>query len=130
MTIKSNEKNNVDEADILCMAWVDLNIVQYMTTVHTAEEMQVNVLENAKRRRGVSTSAITHVDEVAKLPFPAPIVEYNSHMGGSDGNAQQRAYYSPYRSDRRYWWPLFIFLIDAAASTHSNSGNCCILILN
>jgi hypothetical protein len=35
-------------------------------------------------------------------------------MGGSDGNAQQRAYYSPHRPDRRYWWPLFIFLLNAA----------------
>ena len=102
MTIKSNEKNNVDEADILCMAWVDLNTVQCMTTVHTEEEMQRPVFKNAKRRRGVSGTAISHIDGAEKLPFPTPIVDYNKHMGGSDGNAQQRAYYHPRRPDRRY----------------------------
>lgn len=87
-----------------------------MTTVHTVDEMKVSVLKDAKRRRGISTAAIPHVDEdeVSKLLFPAPIVEYNIHMGESDENAQQRAYYSPHRSDRRYWWPLFIFLLEAA----------------
>ena len=96
------------------MAWVDLNTVQYMTTVHTPDEMKVSIWKNAKRRHGISKTAISHVDGVPKLPFPAPIVEYNSHLGGSDGNAQQRAYYSPHRSDRRYWWPLVIFLLEAA----------------
>ena len=36
-------------------------------------------------------------------------------MGGSDGKAQQRAVYSYQRRSDRYWWPLFIFLLDAAA---------------
>ena len=36
-------------------------------------------------------------------------------MGGSDGNAQQRAVYSYQRRSDRYWWPLFIFLLDVAA---------------
>ena len=114
MTIKSNEKKNVDGADILCMAWVDLNTVQYMITVYTPDEMKVSIWKDAKRRHGISKTAISHVDGVSKLPFSALIVEYNSHMGGSDGNAQQRAYYSPHSSDRRYWWPLFIFFFEAA----------------
>ena len=35
-------------------------------------------------------------------------------MGGSDGNAQQRATYSLDRRSPKYWWPLFTFLHDAA----------------
>ncbi len=34
-------------------------------------------------------------------------------MSESDGNAQQRSYYSAHRRDNRYWWSLFIFLLDA-----------------
>ena len=36
-------------------------------------------------------------------------------MGGSDGCAQQRAIYTAERHhDVRYWWPIFMFLLDAA----------------
>ena len=96
MTIKSNEKINVDETNIFCMKWVDLNTVQYMTRMHTIEEIKVNVLQNAKRRRGVSTSFIIHVDEVSNLFFSALIVEYNFHRKKSDDNAQQQTYYFPH----------------------------------
>ncbi len=47
--------------------------------------------------------------------FPKPVVEYNTHMGGSDGNAQQRSCASPAsHRDVRYWWPIFIFILEAS----------------
>lgn len=76
--------------------------------------METNIYKDAKRRRGVPQSAFCEAKEGPQLSFPAPIVEYNAHMGGSDGNAQQRSYYSAHRPDNRYWWPIFTFLIDAA----------------
>jgi hypothetical protein len=114
MTVKSDKKLNIEEGDVLCMAWVDLNTVQYMTTIHTIDEMKEIIYNDSKRRHGVPKSVICTIDEESKLPFPAPIVEYNHYMGGSDGNAQQRSYYSCQRPDSRYWWPLFTFLLDAA----------------
>lgn len=46
--------------------------------------------------------------------FPAPIVDYNKHMGESDGNAQQRACGSPAQQrDVRYWWSVFGFMLEA-----------------
>ena len=98
------------------MAWVDVNTVQFMTTNHSIDKMKEVVYKSAKRQHGVPSSAIHIAEDEAnsKLPFPAPVVEYNTHMGGSDGNAQQRSYYSPHRPNRRYWWPLMIFLLNAA----------------
>ena len=52
--------------------------------------------------------------KIQQPPMPSLIRDYNLHMGGSDRNAQQRAYYSSQRPSDRYWWPLFIFLLDAA----------------
>jgi hypothetical protein len=98
MTVKSNKKTNIDDGDVLCMTWVDNNTVKYMATIHTIDEMKKVMYKNAKFRNEVPKSVIC--DE--KLPFPAPIVEYNQHMSGSDGNAQQRAYYTSRRSDSRY----------------------------
>ncbi len=111
MTVKADKKMKIDDGDVLCMAWVDLNTVQYMTTVHTIDEMETVIFKNEKRRDGVPQ--IRHFRR-KNFPFPAPIVEYNCYIGGSDGNAQQRSYYSPHRPDSRYWWPIFIFLLDAA----------------
>ena len=119
MTVKEDKKTNIEEGDILCMAWVDLNTVQFMTTIHTIEDVKNDVYKDPRRSHGIpsdSTVVVENEDETGdkKLPFPTPIVDYNQHMGGSDGNAQQRSYYSPERSDSRYWWPLFIFLLKAA----------------
>ena len=117
MTVPANKNNksNIDDGDILCIAWVDLNTVQFMTTVHTIEDLKTSFYKNSRRRHRIpANSRVIVDDEEEKLLFPMPIVEYNQHMGGSDGNAQQRAYYSPQRSNRRYWWSIFIFLLDAA----------------
>ena len=117
MTVTANKskKSNIDDGDILCMAWVDLNTLQLLTTVHTIEDLKTSFYKNSRRHHGIPAKSRVFVDdEEEKLPFPMPIVEYNQHMGGSDGNAQQRAYYSSQRSDRRYWWSIFIFLLDAA----------------
>ena len=85
----------VEEGDILCIAWVDLNTVQFITTVHTIEDMERAFYKNARRRHRIPANSKVIVDEEEKLSFPKPIVEYNQHMGGSDGNAQQRSYYCP-----------------------------------
>ena len=117
MTVKADKKLNIEEGDVLCLAWVDLNTVQFMTTTHTIEDLSTVVYKDSRRRHGIPKDSAVTINGDAnekKLPFPMPIVEYNQHMGGSDGNAQQRSYYNPQASDRRYWWPLFIFLLKAA----------------
>ena len=106
MTIQKNKKTNIEEKNMLCMAWVNLNIVQFMTINHNIDEMKKMIYKSAKRRHEIPSSAI-HIAEdedeaIPKLPFPASVVEYNTHMKGSDGNAQQRSYFSPHRPDSRY----------------------------
>jgi hypothetical protein len=79
MTVKSDMKMKIDDRDVLCMAWVNLNTVQYMTTMHTIDEMQMLIFKDAKRLNRVPKSVVS--DE--KIPFPTPIVEYNHYMRGS-----------------------------------------------
>ena len=103
--------------EILCMGWQDNNTVLMMSTAHTATEAADSEFRSIQRRHGIpEKSAVStgHPGEKA-LEFPIPIVDYNKHMGGSDGCAQQRAIYTAARHhDVRYWWPIFIFLLDAA----------------
>jgi hypothetical protein len=109
MIVKSDKKMNIDNEDVLCMTWMNNNIVQYMIIIHTIDEMKKMIYRDAKCRNEVLKSMIC--DE--KLSFSTSIVEYNQHMSESNENAQQRTYYSSHRFDSRYWWSLFIFLLNA-----------------
>ncbi len=96
MIVKSNKL--IDDDDVLCMTWMNLNIVQYMITFHTVDEMKTMIYNHENRRKNVFKSMIC--DE--KFSFSTSIVEYNRHMSESNENAQQRLYYSFHRFDRRY----------------------------
>ena len=112
--------------DVLCMSWVDNTSVQLMTTAHTIDDVskQKHYLD-VRKRHGITDNSATSIpnDLATSIPdqppvglaIPIPIRDYNLHMGGSDGNAQQRSYYTINRKSDRYWWPLFSFLLDAAA---------------
>jgi hypothetical protein len=56
LTVKSDKI--LDDGDVLCMAWVDLNTVQYMTTTHTIDEIKLVIYSDARRRKGVPKSII------------------------------------------------------------------------
>jgi hypothetical protein len=94
------------------MTWVNLNIVQYMIIIHTIDEMKEIIYNDSKRRHEVLKSVICIIDEESKLSFSISIVEYNHYMRDSNKNAQQRSYYSCQRSNSRYWWSLFTFLLN------------------
>ena len=101
-----------------------------MTTIHSPNEVEISDILPANQRHGIPTDVVTnrvnklfnlpsvfaHSQPVIELglPFPMPIRQYNRHMGGSDSNAQTRAYYSPETHFFRYWWPLFKLLLDAS----------------
>jgi hypothetical protein len=101
---------------ILCMAWQDNQTVLLMTTAHTIDEAKSNYPKDPKKRHNIPNTAPVWVEgqERPRLLFPLPVTDYNKHMGGSDGNAQQRACASPTHRDVRYWWPLFVFMLEAS----------------
>ena len=96
--------------DVLCLAWQDNNTVQLMTTVHTPSEMEAYDIVSKTKRHGIP--AKTSIERARNLsfytlpsvyansqpyierglPFPTAVQLYNKHIGGSDGNAQARAY--------------------------------------
>lgn len=107
------------------MIWQDLNTVQLMTTCHSPEEIHQTQHINDLKRNGIPTNARITVSVSSSipqsraesenvLPIPLPIRDYNRYMGGSDGNAQTRQYYSFTTRSFRYWWPFFRLLIDAS----------------
>ena len=115
---------------ILCLAWVDNNTVQYMTTAHAPSKVNETWwMDPAKRHRIPSTSQkiIPEEDKVGLLgdpdprikwpkglPVPTLIHEYNCNMNGIDRIAQMVSYYQDERRSRRYWISLFEFFLMAA----------------
>ena len=113
MIVEIDKKTNIEKNDVLCMIWVDMNIAQYIIIIHTIDEMKTTMYKNFERQHDISKSTICLIDDSVKLPFSIPIVEYNTHMKRSDGNAQQKSYYSSHRFDNRYWWFVFEFFLKA-----------------
>ena len=105
MTVKADKKLNIEEGNMLYLAWVDLNKGQFRTTIHIIEDLSTFVYKDSRRRHGIPEDSAITINGNAnekKLLFPMLIVEYNQYMGRSDSNAQQRSYYNPRASDRRY----------------------------
>jgi len=104
-----------DGADVLCMRWIDNNIVQFMTTVHPANESSFSL---RRKPRSTSTNAliacrIFDVDEHRKvLAIPTVVNDYNHGTNAVDLADQRRAAYSVHQCTRHNWFSLFYFLLD------------------
>jgi len=111
----------VVDDEVLCLAWQDNNVLQYMTTSHDVSDLdELYLLDHRKRWNIPSGSAIprfaatshgpsiladsTLYHDRSDLLLPIPLVakEYNDNMRGSDGNDQQRSYYPLRRRNNKY----------------------------
>jgi hypothetical protein len=72
-----------------------------MIIMHIIDEMMKITYKSSEKRHEIFKSS-KNSENSEKLSFSISIVEYNTHMSESDENAQQRSYYSAYRSDSRY----------------------------
>lgn len=99
---------------VICIGFQDNNTVLLMTTAHSINEAKEQCPKD-RQKRNIPDEVVEWVDEEKNLMFPKLVIEYNKHMGGSDGNAQQRAVASPAaHRDLRYWWPMFLFMLEAS----------------
>ena len=53
----------------------------------------------------------TAVKERISVPRPKAITAYNSHMGGTDNMDQAINVYRPMMRNRKWYWPLFVFIL-------------------
>ncbi len=125
------------EDEVLCLAWQDNNVLQYMIISHDLSDLdELHLLDHRKRwdipseftilRFSNNLTAISYLSFIAAhstlyydwsdlvLPISLVAKEYNDNMEGSDGNDQQRFYYSLRRRNNKYLWRLFEFLLEAA----------------
>jgi hypothetical protein len=130
MIVKSDKKMNIEEENVLCMTWVNLNIVQYMIIIHIIDEMKKIIYNDLKRRHEDLKFVIYIINEKSKFSFLISIVEYNHYMRNSNENAQQRFYYSCQRSNNRYWWSFFTFCWMRLFWMHLNFEIVCMFYSN
>ena len=117
------QASTIVDVEVLCWGWVDNNTVQIMTTRNHPRELDSSYNLNPLKRHGIPEDSAQQIIPYYQSiyahttlmldqsfswplgpPIPAPIRDYNLHMGCSDGNAQQRAVYLYENRSDRYWW--------------------------
>lgn len=91
-----------NEEDIIVVRWKDNSVVTAMSTLHGVEP-----LSNVTRYCAAEKKKI-------QVPRPAIFTEYNKHMGGTDLMDQNISTYRIGIRGKKWWWPIFTYLIDAA----------------
>jgi Transposase IS4 len=102
------------EWNFLCARWIDNNVVNMVSTIHTGYE---TTLRDRRRPRDTSTNR-THINQVwgkdpkVHVSIPTIIDDYNYWMLGVDKVDQYIAYYRPNIRCRRVWLPLMLQCMD------------------
>ncbi|XP_033220935.1 piggyBac transposable element-derived protein 3-like [Belonocnema kinseyi] len=108
-TVKSMKKKNRgtydfsfdNEQKILLVRWNDNSVVTVATNNCTIEPLVSAKRYNRKQKRKES------------IPQPKDIAEYNQHMGCVDLHDNGICNYRINVKGKKWWWPLFVYLIDS-----------------
>ena len=106
--------------EVLCLGWIDNNVVFSLSTVHTVNKVADKIKRWRKRPQDTSTNAriarkaFDGKGSRAELEIPRYIDEYNFNMGGVDIADQHRQAYSTQRKSMRNWLPKCYWMIDHA----------------
>jgi Transposase IS4 len=102
------------DKNFLVGRWVDNNVVNLVSTIHTGKEV---VLKERRKPRLTSTTR-NHIQTVwgdnykVNIEIPKIIVDYNHWMLGVDKADQLIAYYRANIRCRRTWMPIFLQCLD------------------
>lgn len=98
----------------LVCRWVDNNVVNMVSTIHTGDE---TVVRHRRKPRQTRTNR-NHLElvwgnnPIATIDIPGIVDDYNHWMGGVDKADQLISYYRPNLRCRRTWMPIFIHGLD------------------
>jgi len=87
---------------IMVARWLDNSVVTVASTGHG-----VFPLSNVQRFSQAEK-------KIVMVPRPLVVGEYNKHMGGTDRMDENIAMYCTGVRGKKWWWPLFTWLLDAA----------------
>ena len=106
----------------LCFLWQDNNAVLANTTAYSVHRVEDRIPRERRRPKASSTNAKQAWDvfdgqSKKWLAIPQPINDYNFGMNGVDTGSQLRGGFSCHKPyDRRWWRPIFYWLIDIVAN--------------
>lgn len=87
---------------ILVVHWRDNNVVTGMSTVYGVEPVTKASRYSSAAKKKISVTR------------PALFTKYNKHMGGTDVMDQNINHYRCGIRCKKWWWPIFTYLIDAS----------------
>lgn len=89
-------------SNILVVRWHDNSVVTLASNCHGVEPVgSAQRWSSAEKRR-------------VNIPQPFVVSQYNKYMGGVDRMDQNIATYRMSVRSRKWWWPLFAYLLDVA----------------
>lgn len=103
-----------DKRNYLIMRWVDNKPVDFVSTIHTGDE----VIEKLRKRPRETHLNRGHVRRVwgndwgVRINIPKVVDDYNTMMGGVDKAYQMICYYRPELRCKRVWMPMFWHSLD------------------
>lgn len=125
------------EDEVLCLAWQNNNVLQYMIISHDLSDLNERHLLDHRKRWNISSefmilrfsnnlTVISYLSFIVAhstlyydwsnmmLSISSVTKKYNDNMKDSNENDQQRFYYSLCWRNSKYLWRLFEFLFEAA----------------
>jgi hypothetical protein len=103
-----------DRRNFLMMRWVDNDVVDLVSTVHTGNEC-VKKARKRPRENQLNRKNVREVwgsSAVVDIIIPKVIDDYNNCMGGVDKAYQLMSGYKPRLRCRRTWMPMWLHCLD------------------
>jgi hypothetical protein len=102
----------VQKDGVVCLIWKDKKDVKFCTTGHSVIERR-----SVERKRGVFNADLGYY---VRTLVPVEVLnvsqDYNDNMNGVDVHDQYRCYYNVRRRNRKWWMPLFFWILDSCIS--------------
>ena len=96
---RGDYRSEIVSPGVQCFAWKDKKVVPFINTV-----CKPSSLTTVKRKKKDGS--------IIDVSCPQSVQLYNKYMGGVDMADQLRKTYSCRRRSRKWWLPLFYFLVD------------------
>ena len=103
-SIKKDPRGSYDyrsSDDVLIVRWNDNSVVTIASNFGSVTEGKVMRWSNAEKKK-------------VQVPRPTLFQTYNQGMGGVDQMDQQVACYRTRIRQRKWWWPIFVYLFDVS----------------
>ena len=102
---RGDHRSQIISPGVQCFMWTDKKVVPFINTICNPSS-----LTTVKRKKKDGSTV--------NVSCPLSVQLYNKYMGGVDMADQLRKAYSCRRRSRKWWLPLFYFMVDISVNSY------------